>query len=91
MCQNQRDDTFIGDRNFEEHKETLEAILQRAKEFGIIFNLDKCQFGVEELDFYGYRFIKEGLKPTLDKVKAVKESKHPETKEVARSFLGRTG
>ena len=48
-------------------------------------------FGVDEIDFYGYRFTKEGLKPTHEKVKAVKESAQPESKEAVRSFLGMVG
>ena len=52
-CLNQRD-LLIGGRNLEEHKQTLKQVLQRAKEFGIPFNPDKCQFGVQELEFYGY-------------------------------------
>ncbi len=37
------------------------------------------------------RFTKDGLKPTPEKVKAVKDSKKPETKEAVRSFLGMVG
>ena len=91
MCLNQRDDILIGGRNIAEHNATLQTIFQRAQDFGITFNLEKCQFGVEELEFYGYRFSKGGLKPSVDKDKAVKDSRRPETKEVVRSFLGMTG
>ena len=87
-CLNQRDDILIGGTTMEEHNKTLEALFQRAKDFGVTFNLDKCQFGVESLEFYGYLFTKDGLKPTLDKVKAVKESSRPESKEAVRSFFG---
>ena len=52
------------------------------------FNLDKCQFGVKSLEFYGYLFTTNGLKPTLDKVKTIKECRRPENKEAVRSFLG---
>ena len=55
------------------------------------FNREKCQFGVTELEFYGYKFTKDGLKPTPEKVQAVKECKAPETKEAVRSFLGMIG
>ena len=51
MCLSQRDDILIGRRTMEEHNKMLEAVFQRAKDFGITFNLDKCQFGVEELEF----------------------------------------
>ena len=90
-CLNQRDDILTGGTTMEEHNKTLEAVSQRAKDFGVTFNLDKCQFGVEFLEFYGYLFTKDGLKPTLNKVKMVKESSRPESKEAVRSFLGMTG
>lgn len=63
-CLNQRDDILIGGVNIEEHNKTLQTVLQRAEDFGITFNKQKCQFGVEELEFYGYRFTNSGLKPT---------------------------
>ena len=69
----------------------LEKVLQRAADFGIMFNREKCQFAYKELEFYGYRFTDEGLKPSEDKVQAVKQSKAPESKEAVRSFLGMIG
>ena len=45
-CLNQWDDILLGGRNMEEHNKTLEAVLQRAVDFGITLNSDKCQFGV---------------------------------------------
>lgn len=71
-----------------EHNETLKAVLQRAETFGITFNKEKCVFGVDEIDFYGYRFTKEGLEPSHERVKTVKEIPQPESKEAVRSFLG---
>ena len=50
------------------------------------FNKEKCQFGVTELEFYGYKFTKDGLKPTQDKVQAVKQCNAPESKEAVRSL-----
>ena len=90
-CLNQRDDILLGGTDPEEHNKTLETVLQRASDFGITFNPDKCQFGVEEIDFYGHRFTKNGLKPNPDKVRAAKEASPPESKEAVRSFLGMTG
>ena len=90
-CLNQRDDILIGGKTLEDHNETLRTVLQRAADFNITFNEDKCCFAVEEIEFYGYLFTKDGLKPTDDKVKAVKESKPPQSKEEVRSFLGMIG
>ena len=75
----------------EKHNKTLQAVLQRAVDFGITFSREKCELRVDEIDFYGYRFTKDGLKPTTEKVKAVKDSKRPETKEAVKSFLGMVG
>lgn len=90
-CLNQRDDILIGGRNSEEHDKTLEEVLQRAKEYNITFNEEKCVMNTETLEFYGYRFTKDGLKPTEEKVQAVKDSAKPESKTAVRSFLGMIG
>ena len=50
-----------------------------------------CEFGVDKIDFYGYRFRKDGLKPTMEKVKKVRDSKRKEIKEAVKSFLGMVG
>ena len=68
----------------------LESVLQRASDFGITFNLDKCLFGVSEIEFYGHQFAKDRLKPSPEKSEAVKEANPPESKEAVRSFLGMT-
>ena len=90
-CLNQRDDILLGGRNLEEHNKTLQSVLQRASDFGITFNPDKCLFGVSEIEFYGHQITKDGLKPSPEKVEAVKEANPPESKEAVRSFLGMTG
>ena len=58
---------------------------------GITLNREKCQFGVSELEFYGYKFTSSGLKPTPEKVSAVKDCKPPRNREEVRSFLGMIG
>ena len=88
-CLNQRDDLLIGRSTLEEHNATLKAVLERAADFGITFSEEKS--GVKELEFYGYRFTSEGLKPTEDKTRALKESKPPEPKQAVKSFLGMAG
>ena len=80
---------MIGGATLADHNKTLEKALQRAKDFGIAFDKDKCLFGVRELELYGYRFTSEGLKPT--QVRAVKEYKPPGSRDEVRSFLGMIG
>ena len=65
--------------------------MQHASDFGITLNREKCQFGVSELEFYGYKFTSGGLKPAPEKVRAVKECKAQRNREEVRSFLGMIG
>ena len=90
-CLNQRDDILLGGCTWEEHNQTLEMVLQRAEDYGVTLNQEKCEFGQEHLDFYGFKFSREGLKPTPDKVRAIKECTAPQSKAEVRSFLGMTG
>lgn len=90
-CLNQRDDILLGGRDQTEHNEVLETVLKRARDRGITFNREKCQFGKEEIEFFGHVFTKDGLRPSPDKVRAIKESGVPESKEAVRSFLGMAG
>ena len=90
-CLNQRDDILLGGRDQTEHREVLETVLKRARDHGITFNREKCQFGVEQIEFFGHVFTKDGLKPSPDKVRAVKECGVPENKQAVRSFLGMAG
>ena len=54
FCFNQRDDILIGGPTIADHNRTLETVLQRAKDYGVTLNRDKSQFGVKELEFYGF-------------------------------------
>ncbi len=89
---NRRDcDILLGASSWEERNETLEAVLERAADFGIAFNRKKCMFRKSELEFYGYKFTNKGLKPTEKTVDAVKSCASPQLKTEVRSFLGMTG
>ena len=63
------------------HLEVLTTVLKRARDHGITFNREKCQFGMEQIEFFGHVFNKDGLKPSPDKVRAVKDCGVPENKE----------
>ena len=60
-CLNQRDDILLGVRDKTEHREVLMTILKRARDHGITFNREKCQFAMEQIEFFGHVFSKDGL------------------------------
>ena len=80
-CLNQKDDILPGGRDQTEHREVLKTVLKRARDHGITFNRKKCQFGVEQIAFFGHVFTKDGLKLSPNKVTAVKECGVPKNKE----------
>lgn len=86
-----RDDCLIGGRDWDEHNRTLELVLTRLQDHGLTLRLEKCEFGKEEIEFYGVRFTGEGIKPSKLKVKALQECGEPSSKEGVRSFLQMVG
>ncbi|KAG5327610.1 YG31B protein, partial [Pseudoatta argentina] len=57
------------------------------KKFYLRLNVEKCEFGKQELEFLGFT-INEGCKPTLDKVQAIREFPRLNTIVELRRFLG---
>jgi hypothetical protein len=50
--------------------------------------LEKCEFGVMEVDFLGHRITEEGLKMDDHKVNAILDWEQPKLVLTLRSFLG---
>ena len=90
-CLNQRDDILLGGKDMAEHDAVLEQVLQQAIDFNVTFNIEKCQFATETIDFFGHRFTEYGLRADPKKVQAIKECSRPNSKEAVRSFLGMAG
>ena len=81
-------DILIASSSEEEHKEHLNRVCKRLREFGLRINLSKSIMGVEELDFLGYHITPERVRPLAEKVKAIVEYKLPRTIHELRTFLG---
>ena len=60
---------------------------KRLEERGLTLNLDKCQLYQKEVIFYGMRFSEEGIAPTEDRVRALKETRAPTDAKILHSFL----
>ncbi len=68
--------------------EHLWKVFQRLKENKLYVKLEKCEFGVTEVDFLGHRIIQEGLKMDDHKVKAILDWEPPKSVLALKSFLG---
>lgn len=65
------DNVLIANSNPQEHKQHLKQVFDCYKQFGVIVNPTKCQFGVNELTFLGHSLNHQGMLPLQDKVKAI--------------------
>jgi hypothetical protein len=82
------DDILIYNSSMEEHAEHLRKVFQRLRENKLYAKLEKCEFGVTEVDFLGHRITQEGLTMDDHKVKAILDWEPPKSVPALRSFLG---
>ena len=82
------DDILIVGSTDAEHDARVMQVLQRLKQRGVRLKKDKCEFGQSEVTYLGHRVDPEGLKPTEDKVKAIREAPEPRNVNELKAFLG---
>jgi hypothetical protein len=82
------DNILIYSGSLEEHEEHLHKVFQRLSENKLYAKLEKCKFGVMEVDFLGHRITQKGLKMDDHKVKAILDWELAKSVPALRSFLG---
>ena len=87
FCYAYIDDILISS-NPEEHQQHLIAVFERFKDFGVIINPNKCEFGVNQLTFLGHHVTAHGIQPLPDKVQVIQQYPQPTTQRKLREFLG---
>ena len=85
---NYEDDLCIWSTTEKEHKERLRRVLQRARECGLKFNMNKCDFAKPSLRYLGHILTQDGLKVDESKVSAIKNMPSPQNKKDLMRFLG---
>ena len=66
------DDILVYSKTMEEHEQTLEKVLLRLRLEGLYAKPTKCLFVMEEVEFLGHTLTQDGIKPSKDKYKAIK-------------------
>ena len=57
------DNVCVHDKDEEEHDRNLKALMDRAKETGLVFNSDKRTIRQPEISFFGNIYSKNGIRP----------------------------
>lgn len=83
------DDILVFGNTNEQHQQRLEKVKKRLEERGLELNTQKCVLGVKEVKFLGHTIsASDGIRPSLDKVSAIRNFRHPENAAELNSFLG---
>ena len=82
------DDVCVHGKDEVEHDRNLKALMDRAKETGLVFNSDKCTIRQPEISFFGNIYPKDGIRPDPAKVHDIQNMPVPQDKEDLQRFLG---
>ena len=82
------DDILVTGLTIDEHIRNLDTVLGRIETSGFKLNKSKCYFLRPRIEYLGHSIDEEGLRPTEEKVKAIKDVPKPKNVAELRSFLG---
>ena len=82
------DDIIVHGPDQKTHDQRLLKTMERLRQHGLTLNADKCLFNVDRLVFMGILLSEKGIGPTEERVRALQETREPETVSEVRSFLG---
>ena len=82
------DDMIIAGINEKEHDETLQKVMERARQKNVRFNPEKIQFKVDKVVYMGTEVSKDGKRPDVKKVEAIERMPKPENKKDLKRLLG---
>ena len=85
------DDIIIFSETAEQHLKQIQIVLNRLRQAKLKLKKSKCAFFKKELHYLGYLLTTDGVKPQLEKIKAISEMKPPKNQKGVREFLGMAG
>ena len=82
------DDVLVSSPDGPSHIQQFRLILQQFKEYGLVMNLNKYEFGLSEISFLGHNVTSSGISPLLKHTHAVQEYPRPSDRLEMQRFLG---
>ena len=84
------DDTLVAeyDADGKDHNKTVWRVLQRCRQVNLMLHKDNCHFRCTSVPFFGEVISWNGVKPNLQKIKALMEMPHPKNTKELQAFLG---
>ncbi|KAL3226612.1 hypothetical protein MRX96_024816 [Rhipicephalus microplus] len=82
------DDVLIVGASGQELLSRLREVLRRFQDAGLKVKREKCQLGVAQVEFLGFRIDAEGIHSTPEKTQAILGAPRPSNKTELQAFLG---
>ena len=83
------DDTVLWGSTFDDHMESLHAVLKRYAIHNVNIKISKCHFACARTEFVGHQVeVGSGVKVCEKKIKAIVEMKRPSNVQELKSFIG---
>jgi hypothetical protein len=82
------DDVIVGSATVEDHLRHLRLVFERLQQYGLVLNMDKCLFGVQEVEFLGHTITAAGAAPMVKHVQVIQEFPRPSDSKQLQRFLG---
>ena len=82
------DDVLVASPTEQQHERDLRQLFTALARFGLVLNVDKCVFGVLQLQFLGHTVSEREISPLQDKVDAVRRFERPQSVKALQRLLG---
>ena len=82
------DDILIFSQTWEEHLHHIRQVLQTLRQHKLCANLEKCSFGMTQVQYLGYIIDEKGVHVDPSKIQVIRDWPAPTTLTELRSFLG---
>lgn len=82
------DDILIYSKKISDHQIHVEKVLKKLREHKLFAKKSKCMFGLEEINFIGYKIGKGIIQPDFNTVEPILSLQPPKNVSGVRSFLG---
>ena len=82
------DDILVASPGRGAHLEHLRVVLDLLVQNGLVINLDKCSFALEEIEYLGHRISSSGIIPLRRHVDALLQQPRPQDVRGLQRFLG---
>ena len=82
------DDVLVSGKSEEDHLKKLDLVMERLKRAGVTLKHSKCVFLTPSVKYLGHVIDREGLHPSPEKIRAIKDAPAPKNLSELKLFLG---